>query len=136
MTPPVLDLVLDGLRHRKWVFPAYRYTHGDGVSAEHHYYVVGDTPFAVSFTVHTGRYPEGYGVTAPPSGSDAGWHRHNDGGSRGDCYALSGARCEGDGSGLHADEWYAAQPKDAEGFVADADVFTHLRDLYAVWSHP
>ena len=133
MNAPVLDLVLDGLRHRKWVFPAYRYTHGDGVSAEQHYYAVGDAPFAVSFTVHTGRYPEGYGVTAPPSGTDVACPRHDENGSRGNCVAMSGARCEGDGSGIDAHDWYAAQPKNAEGFVADADVFQHVRDLYTRW---
>ncbi len=135
MKTPDLDYTLDGLRHRKWVFPAYRYSHGDGVRAEEHYYVVGDAPFAVSFNVHTGRYPEGYGVTALPSGSDIAWHRLNESGIRG-CYAMSGGSCEGDGSGINADEWYEAQPKDAQGFVADADVFAHLRDLYARWSQP
>jgi hypothetical protein len=136
MRTPDLDYTLDGVRHRKWVFPAYRYTHGDGVSAEQHYYAVGDVPRAVSFTVHTGRYPEGYGVTAPPSGSDMAWHHHNENGDQGGCYAMSGATCEVDGSGINAHEWYAAQPKNAEGFVADADVFQHLRDLYVRWSQP
>jgi hypothetical protein len=135
MPAPAFDYTLDGLRHRKWIFPAYHYTHGDGVGAEEHYYVVGDAPFAVSFTVHTGRYPEGFGVTAQPSGSDATWHRQTEDGVAG-CYALSGARCEGDGTSLHAHEWYEVQPKNAEGFVADADVFRHLRDLYAAWSKP
>jgi hypothetical protein len=135
MNAPAFDYTLDGLRHRKWVFPAYRYTHGDGVSAEEHYYVVGDAPFAVSFTVHTGRYPEGFGVTAQPSGSDAAWHRQTEDGVAG-CYALSGGACTNDGSGLDAHDWYAAQPKNAEGFVADADVFQHLRDLYTRWSQP
>lgn len=136
MNAPVLDYRLDGLRHRKWVFPAGRYTYGDGARAEEHYYAVGDTPFAVSFTIHTGRYPEGYGVTAPPSGTDVGHHRYDEYGSRGCCYALSGETCGGDSSGIDAHDWYAAQPKDAEGFVPDADVFAHLRNLYALETTP
>ena len=133
MTPPVEDYQRDGLRHRRWVFPAYRYTHGDGVGAEEHYYVVGDAPFAVSFTVHTGRYPEGYGVAAQPSGADATWHRQTEDGVAG-CYALGGGACTSDGSALIAHDWYKAQPKDAEGFVADEVVFAYLHELYAEWS--
>ena len=136
MIEPAFDYVHEGLRHRKWIFPAYRYSHGDGVSAEMHYYVVGDAPLAASFNVHTGRYPEGYGVVAPPSGADVACHRHDERGSRGNCAAMSGARCESVSSGLEAHDWYAAQPKNADGFVADADVFQHLRDLYARWSQP
>ena len=133
MTEPILDYVLDGLRHRKWVLPAYRYADG-GVRAEEHYYVVGDAPYAVSFNVHAGRYHEGYGVTAPPSGSDVGHHRLNEDGIRG-CYAMSGGSCKSDGSGINAHDWYAAQPKDADGFVADDPIFAHLRDLYAHWKN-
>jgi hypothetical protein len=136
MTPPVEDYLRDGLRHRKWVFPAYYYTHGDGVCAELHYYALGDAPYAVSFSVHAGRYPEGYGVTAPPSGYDEGTHRTPAEGGIPCCYVLNGGRCEGDASGINAHEWYEAQPKDAEGFVADEAVFAHLRDLYARWSQP
>jgi hypothetical protein len=131
MTPADIDYVRvrDGLRHRKWIFPALTYGYGDGVEAEKHYYVVGHYPFAVSFTVHTGRYPSGYGVTARPSGSDVSRHRHTGKGNTA-CAALDGAACESDGSICDAHEWYEAQPKDNDGFVSDDEIFAMLRAYY------
>ncbi len=129
---PVLDFASEGLRHRKWIFPARTYEDGQGVSAETHYYVIADTPFALSFTVHTGRYPSGRGPDARPSGIDVSWHRQSQDGHDG-CYALSGATCEGDGSALNAHTWYAAAPKADDGFVSDDEVFAHLRARYREW---
>jgi len=128
---PIRDFDAGGIRARKWIFPARTYGDG-GVEAERHYYVLGDTPYAVSFTVHTGRYPDGYGVTTRPSGSDVSWHRAWRHGHEG-CYALSGDTCYGDGSALEAMEWYEGTPKDADGFVADDAVFAYLRETYAEW---
>jgi hypothetical protein len=129
---PVLDFAASGLRHRKWIFPAFVYSDGEGVSAEMHYYVVGDAPFAVSFTVHTGRYPEGRGPDSRPYGTDVSWHRKGEHGHEG-CYALSGDTCYGDGSSLEAMEWYEHTPKDADGLVPDDTVFVYLRETYAEW---
>ena len=131
----VLDIPLDGLRHRKAVFSARFYADG-GAASERWVYIVGDTPYVVTFTVVTARYPEGWDTNLKPYGAEEVAHHAT--GSVGcyPCLYLDGAPCEGDGSGINADEWYAAQPKNAEGFVADADVFQHLRDLYARWSQP
>ena len=129
MNTPDLDLVFDGLRHRKWVLPAIRYADG-GVRGERWIYCVGEKPYAVTFTVLTGRYLGGY--TRPgdkPTGLVQLWHRAGAGDHP--CIYLDGETCEDEGSGLDAQFWYAAQPKDADGFVADADVFTYVRDLYA-----
>ena len=131
---PTFDYVLDGLRHRKWTFPARRHADG-GVRGERWVYSVGETPYVVTFTVLTGRYPEGC-ETLPPRGADECWHRAEVGAGAPSCIYLDGAACRSDGSGLNADEWYEAQPKNAEGFVADADVFAYARDLYAAWSRP
>jgi hypothetical protein len=128
---PVLDFAAEGLRHRKWIFPAQVYEDG-GASAETHYYVIADTPFALSFTVHTGRYPVGRGPDVRPSGMDVSWHRDGDHGHDG-CYALSGGTCYGDGSALNAHDWYATAPKDDDGFVSDDEMFAHLRTLYREW---
>ena len=131
MTPPVLDYDVAGVRHRLWVFPPLTYVDG-GVSSERHYYVVGDDPFAVSFTVHAGRYPENRG-NVPPSGMDAGGHRAwEQETGHGGCYALSGRRCSGDGSEIDAWKWYADEPKDADGFVPGERVFALLRGHYAL----
>ena len=124
---PELDYTFEGLRHRKWVFPAFHYADG-GAGAEEWYYVVGDAPFAVSFTVHTGRYPEGHTYSCAPSGNDLGWHQAGD--SNDGCLALSGGSCTGDSTGIGAREWYSAQEKDADGFVPDAEVFSDLRNVY------
>jgi hypothetical protein len=134
MNAPVLDLVLDGRRHRKWVIPAIRYADG-GARSERWIYCVGEQPYAVTFTMQTGRYPEGCG-SGVPCGLDEAWHRAEAETASCSCIFLDGMPCRSDGFGLDADEWYMTQPKDAEGFVADADVFLHLRDLYAVWSTP
>jgi hypothetical protein len=132
---PIRDFDAGGIRARKWILPAYHYTHGDGVEAERHYYALGDAPFAVSFSVHTGRYPDGYGVTARPSGTDVSWHRRARRGHAG-CYALSGGRCASEGSALDAMEWYADQPKGADGLVPDDAIFHYLRGYYADRSKP
>lgn len=128
---PSLDFTAEGLRHRKWVLPASTYEDG-GVSAEKHYYVVGDNPFSMSFTVHTGRYPSGRRPDARPSGMDVSWHRQSQDGHDG-CYALSGGTCDGDGSAFDASAWYTAAPKADDGFVADDAVFAHLRARYREW---
>ena len=133
LSHPDLDYTLDGLLHRKWVYPARRYGHGDGVQSERWVYGVGEKPFVVTFSVETGRYPEGHAPGAPYAIAET-LHRVGDGDHP--CIYLDGQDCGNDGSGIDADEWYAAQPKNAEGIVADADVFTHLRDLYARWSQP
>lgn len=129
---PDIEYTLDGLTHRKWVYPAHRYADG-GVRGERWVYGVGKPPHVVTFTVLTGRYPEGCDPLAP-CGLDETWHRPTKEG--GACIYLDGLLCESDGSGIDAHEWYAVQPKNAEGFVADADVFAHLRDLYTAWSRP
>ena len=135
MIEPVFDYALDGLRHRKTVFPSRRYEDG-GATSERWVYIVGTTPYVVTFTVVTARYPEGWDTNLKPYGAEEVAHHAT--GSVGcyPCLYLDGAPCEGDGSGIDAAEWYAAQPKNAEGFVTDADVFAHLRDLYARWSQP
>lgn len=129
---PVFDYTLDGLRHRKWVFPA-RCNADGGVVGERWVYVAGETPYVATFSVLTGRYPEGCD-TLQPFGMDVSEHRASEGTSP--CIFLDGAPCESDGSGIDAHEWYEAQAKDAEGFVADPDVFAHVRDIYAKWSKP
>lgn len=131
MTPtPVLDYAFDGLRHRKWACPASRYADG-GVRGERWVYAVGETPLVVTFTLLTGRYPEGCD-TLVPCPLDVSAHRAGDGDAP--CVYLDGLGCGNDGSGIDAEEWYAAQPKNDEGLVPDADVFAHLRDLYTRWS--
>ena len=124
----VLDHTRDGLRHRKWIIPARTYR--DGVTAERHYYVVGDDPFAVSFTVGAGRYPNGYGPDEAPSGLDVSWHREDENNGKPSCLALSRACCIAEGSGLDAEEWYAAQPKGYGGFVSDDAIFAYLCAYY------
>jgi hypothetical protein len=131
----VLDIPLDGLRHRKAIFPARRYADG-GATSERWDYIVGTTPYVVTFTVVTARYPEGWDTNLKPYGAEEVAHHAAEGAFAAPCIYLDGAPCEGDGSGIDAAEWYEAQPKNAEGFVADADVFQHLRDLYARWSQP
>jgi hypothetical protein len=126
---PTRDFDAGGIRARKWVFPARTYGDG-GVEAERHYYTLGDAPFAVSFTVHTGRYPNGSNTA--PSGMDVSWHRQSQDGHDG-CYALSGGTCDGDGSAFDASAWYTAAPKADDGFVSDEAVFAHLRTLYREW---
>lgn len=137
MTPPVpdLDLVLDGVRHRKWVFPAYRYSDG-GAQSERWAYAVGEKPYVVTFTVLTGRYPEGY-APAAPCGGDETWHREVEAvAGTCACLFLDGASCVSDGSGINAHEWYSRAQRGGEGFVPDAAVFEHIRDLYNLWSQP
>lgn len=134
---PVLDYVHDGLRHRKWVFPARVYTGRDwGVTQEKWIYAVGEAPYAVTFSVGTGRYPSGYDTdTRPPSGWDESWHRTQEGGHG--CIFLDGVACHSDGSMIDAEEWYASAPgKNAEGFVPDDTVFAHVRERYAAWAQP
>ena len=125
---PIRDFDAGGIRARKWVFPARTYGDG-GVDAERHYYTLGDAPFAVSFTVRTGRYPEGRGDTAP-WGSDVSWHRESEYGDGG-CYALSGGCCMSEGSVLDAMDWYADAPKGLDGLVPDDAIFHYLRGYYA-----
>jgi hypothetical protein len=127
---PCIDYERDGLRHRKWIFPARIFRDETGQDAERWFYAVGDLPYAVSFTVHTGRYV-GHRNSEGPQGTDISWHQA--GGNRFGCYALSGAACTCDGSVLAAREWYAAQPKDDEGGVADEAVFAHLCEKYEYW---
>lgn len=124
---PIRDFDAGRIRARKWVFPARTYGDG-GVEAERHYYTLGDAPFAVSFTVHTGRYPNGSNTA--PSGMDVSWHRSAEHGHAG-CYALSGGSCDGGGSFFVAQEWYAEQPKGADGLVPDDVIFHYLRGYYA-----
>jgi hypothetical protein len=132
LSHPDLDYTFDGLLHRKWVYPARRYNDGGG-QGERWVYGVGAPPCVVTFSISTGRYPEGcipgvpFAIAETLHRADAGEHA---------CIYLDGMGCGNDGSGIDANEWYAAQPKNAQGFVADADVFTHLRDLYARWSQP
>lgn len=134
--PTDIDFVLDGLRHRKWVFPARVYTTpGYGVMSERRVYSVGEAPYAVTFTVRTGIYPEGFTRDAPPKGMDQSAHRVEADGTY-PCVYLDGSPCRNDGSGIDAEDWYDTQPKDAEGFVADDAVFAHLRELYVEWSKP
>jgi hypothetical protein len=131
---PNLNYILDGLRHRLWIFPALKFARG-GFASERWIYVVGEAPYVVTFTVHAGRYPEGHeSNNIAPSGLMQGWHRSGEGDHP--CVFLDGAGCANDGSGLDAEDWYAAQPKGLGGFVADADVFTHVRDLYTLWRKP
>jgi hypothetical protein len=128
---PVIDYEREGLRHRKWVTPARLYGNG-GMDAEHHVYSVGDNPYAVSFTVHTGRYPEGRAhFNKRPSAVDMAKHTPGETISR--CVCLSGASCTTDGTYFGASEWWASQPKDADGFVADDLIFDRLRSLYVEW---
>ena len=124
--PTVLDFVRDGMRHRKWVLPARVYE--GGIDAERLYYAVGDAPLAVSFTVHTGRYPPGHGPVRTPSGIDRSWHRL--GNDNYGCLCLSSAACKSDGTTLGAMEWHEAQEKDDGGFVADETIFAYLREYY------
>jgi hypothetical protein len=131
---PEYEIQLNGMLHRKWVYHARRYGHGDGVQSERWVYGVGEKPFVVTFSVATGRYPEGYDAYRPsaPYAIAETLHRVGDGDHS--CIYLDGQNCGNDGSGIDADAWYAAQPKNAEGLVADADVFAHLRDLYTLWN--
>lgn len=131
---PVLDHVRNGLRHRKWVFPARVYTGPDrGSTQEKWIYAVGEAPYVVTFMVGTGRYPGGYDIDAgPPRGLDESWHRAEAGGYG--CMFLDGVACRCDGNGLNAEEWYVAQPKDDTGFVADAAVFAYVCYLYDRWN--
>ena len=133
MPAPVFDYTLDGLRHRKWGYPAHRYEDG-GVRGERWVYAVGETPYVVTFTVLTGRYPEGCD-TLVPCGLDVSSHRAGEGDAP--CIYLDGEPCLGDGSGLAAEEWYArAQGGDEEALVPDAVVFEHVRDIYTLWAKP
>lgn len=129
---PDNEVRLNGLLHRKWTFPARRYTDG-GVQSERWVYAVGESPFVVTFTAATGRYPEGCDPVSP-FGMDQTGHRPTTEG--GTCIYLDGLMCQSDGSGIDAHEWYEAQHKNAEGFVHDAVVFAHLRDLYTLWEKP
>jgi hypothetical protein len=129
---PDQEVRLNGLLHRKWVYPARRYGDG-GVQSERWVYAVGEKPFVVTFSLSTGRYPEGCDTLVPCAIAET-LHRADDGEHA--CIYLDGMGCGNDGSGIDADEWYAAQPKNAEGFVHDAVVFAHLRDLYALWEKP
>jgi hypothetical protein len=123
---PLLDYVQDGLRHRKWIFPAMHTPHG-GYDAERHYFSVGDAPYAVSFTVHTGRYTrEDYSI--PPSASYVSWHIEDEG--DGGCLCLSGAPCRNDGYGLAADVWYQKQRRGPDHLVPDELIFAYLRSEY------
>lgn len=128
---PTRDFDAGGIRARKWIFAPRLYADG-GCASEVHHYTLGDAPYAVSFTVQTGRYPEGRGDTAP-SGSDVSWHREAEHGHAG-CYALSGGRCMSEGSVLDAMEWYADAPKGSDGLVPDDAIFHFLRGCYADWS--
>ena len=146
MTEPTLDFIhTDGLRHRKWVFPAYfcgvknccegkpvDRDSSHGIGAERWLYVVGDAPFAVSMEVSSGRYlPETYQGHFPPTGVDMSWHKTVETGPS--CLCLSGASCWSDGTGLGAAEWYEEQVA-KHGTVTDDRVFEFLRtDLYVGW---
>lgn len=131
---PDQEVRLNGLLHRKWVYPASRYAHGDGATSERWVYAVGETPYIVTFTVVTNIYPEGWDTDLKPYGAEEGPHRAGAGDYP--CIYLDGATCGMEGSGIDAHDWYAAQPKNAEGFVHDAVVFAHLRDLYTLWEKP
>lgn len=131
---PDQEVRLNGLLHRKWTWPARRYGDG-GVRSERWVYAVGETPYIVTFTVVTNRYPDGWNAAHKPYGAEESCHREDEG-SDYSCIYLDGKPCRGDGSGIDAHDWYAAQPKNAEGFVHDAVVFAHLRDLYTLWEKP
>lgn len=143
---PVLDFLRDGLRHRKWVKPAFvcgvngccegrvvteETSHGIGV--ERWVYAVGDDPYAVSMTVSTGRYlPEAEQEDQPPEAWDMSSHRRVKGGQPG-CLCISDAPCSSDGTSLGASEWYEEARRHGE--VTDDAVFTFLRtDLYPAWA--
>lgn len=144
---PTLDFTQDGLRHRKWVFPAYfcgvknccegkpvdKYS-SHGISTERWLYVVGDDPYAVSMEVSTGQYlPETYEPDQPPKAWDMSWHRRSDDPITDTCLCLSLNPCRSDGTSLGAHEWYEEQQKKV-GTVTDDHVFTFLRtDLYPNW---
>ena len=102
------------------------------MQSERWVYAVGEPPLVVTFAVATGRYPDATLERFKPYAVAETLHRVGDGDHP--CIYLDGQGCGNEGSGIDADDWYDAQPKDAGGFVADADVFTHLRDLYARWS--
>jgi len=129
-TEPTLDFTQEGLRHRKWIIPA-RMSSEYGNEAERHYYAVGDDPYAVSFTVYTGRYVRD-AFNTHPRGIDLSWHRS--GGDNHGCLCLSGAICESVGTIIEADEWYAQQPRDAQGFVPDNLIFDLLRVRHGEWA--
>lgn len=133
---PDQEVRLNGLLHRKWVYPARRYGNGDGVQSERWVYGVGEKPFVVTLSVATGRYPEGYDAHRPAAPYAIAETLHRVGDGEHACIYLDGQGCGNDGSGIDACEWYDAQPKDAEGFVHDAVVFAHLRDLYTLWEKP
>jgi hypothetical protein len=144
---PVIDFIhADGLRHRKWVFPAYfcgvkNCCEGKpvgpgsshGISAERWLYCVGDDPFAVSMEVSTGKYlPETQQPNQPPQAWDMSWHRTTPEGLADGCMCLSGANCSSDGTTLGAMEWY--EQKGERTLVPDDAVFKFLRDeLYPQW---
>lgn len=128
---PDTDYIADGLRHRKWAWPARREPDG-GVRGERWVYAVGVLPYVVTFTVATGRYLDAADTEAPWA-LEQSYHRPETGGTY-PCIYLDGVPCRNDGSGIDAFGWYADQPKDAAGVVPDAAVFAHLRELYALWN--
>lgn len=147
MTKPTLDFIhADGLRHRKWVFPAFfcgvknccegkpvDRDSSHGISAERWLYCVGDDPFSVSMEVSTGKYlPETQQPDAPPKGWDMSWHRRSAEALVSNCLCLSGGPCASDGTSLGAHEWY--EQAGGGEFVPDDTVFEFLRtDLYVNW---
>ena len=146
---PVIDFIhADGLRHRKWVFPAYfcgvknccegkpvDRDSSHGISTERWLYCVGDDPFSVSMEVSTGKYlPETHQPDVPPKGWDMSWHRRSAEPFVNNylCLYLSGANCSSDGTSLGAMEWY--EQKGERTLVPDDVVFKFLRDeLYPQW---
>lgn len=135
LSHPDIEYTLDGLTHRRWVWPARRYADG-GFRSERWVYAVGMPPYVCTFTVITNRYPEGWNAGHKPYGAEESCHRADEDGGTYPCIYLDGLNCRGDGSGMDAHDWYVAQPKNAEGFVADDAVFAHLRDLYTEWNKP
>ena len=144
---PTLDFTQDGLRHRKWVFPAFfcgvknccegkpvdQYS-SHGISTERWLYCVGDNHYAVSMEVSTGQYlPETQQPNQPPSAWDMSWHRSAEEGIASNCLCLSETSCNSDGTTLGASEWFTQQQA-KHGTVTDDHVFTFLRtSLYPNW---
>lgn len=132
LPPPDHEVRLNGLLLRKWVYPAQTFTDG-GIRSERWVYAVGESPCVLTFSVATGRYPEG-NPSIPPSAIAETLHRVGEG--EHPCVYLDGQGCGNGGSGVDAHDWYDAQHKDQQGFVHDAAVYAHLRDLYTAWSQP
>lgn len=111
----VRDFLHDGLRHRKWEID------------DELYYCVGESPYAVTFTV---RVPKE--AARKPYAVDMSYHRS--GGTEPGCLCLDGASCSTDGTSIGAREWYEMMAAADEGRVTDSEVFAHLRSVYQSWS--